>query len=235
MRWVVNAAIILWYSTTAPCFGIQPACNHLVRSQSYFTVGYATKMPQRVTSIFNVTVTLLFITNDLFRAWAKYRLKSKFPGWESRQPAGEVVRLRGVTRFGELHGFVGWLFDNTPPSLPRMRHDTNHATSIPLPAILAAPPVGRIRRTARMMVANVAFALLYPKFQRYIISLAFTIMLVCNIEQTIRLNTVAKGENSWTYGQILAIMLTLQPVMQILQLLGFSIPNKSGIAKSKMD
>jgi hypothetical protein len=222
MRWLVNAAIILWYSLTAPCFGVDPACNIYVRSQSYFTIGYATKMPQRLTSVFNVTITLLFIVNDGYRAWYKMKSPPQKADW---------LRLRKATTCSGLYA-VNWAFDNTSPPLHQMGTPFQ---LLPLPATMVAPRINCIRRKARAVTAYIVAALPYPKFQRYIIALAFTIMLVCNIENTIALNTVGAGENTWTYGQILAIVLTVVPVVQVLQMLGLWLTPSTTSAQLKRD
>jgi hypothetical protein len=65
--------------------------------------------------------------------------------------------------------------------------------------------------TIHMGKKNVINALSYPKFQCYIFALGFGIMLVCNIQQTIRMNTVGPGKNTWMYGQILAVAATVVP------------------------
>jgi hypothetical protein len=224
MRWLVNAAIILWYSLTAPCFGVNSLCNVYVRSQSYFTIGYATKMPQRLTSAFNVTITLLFIFNDGYRAW--YKHKKKYP-----RRKVDWLRLRKVTTCSGLYS-VNWLFDNTPPPL---HQNITTFQLLPLPATMVAPRVNCIRRKVRATTAYIVAALPYPKFQRYIIALAFSIMLVCNIENTIALNTVGAGEDTWTYGQILAIILTVVPVVQVLQTLGLWSAPSGTSAQLKRD
>jgi hypothetical protein len=84
------------------------------------------------------------------------------------------------------------------------------------------------RYTLRTVTKTVITALPYPQVQRYLIALMMGSILVCNIEQSIAVNAVGAGEETWTYGQILAIALAIVPVMQVLQLLGYFKSNGDG-------
>ena len=230
MRWAVNAAIILWYSITAPCFGVKPECNSYVRSKLYFTVGHATKMPQRLTSIANTALVLLLIINDLCRACYKRKRKSQFPGWGSRNRKREVERLGEATDLLYLYTLV-LLSDNSIPLIPH-----TFTASLPPPATMTNPHPSRIKYIARRVATGtraVAAALAYPKFMRYIVAMVILIMLVCNIEQTIALNMVDAGDNAWTYGQFLAVVLTVPPIVDVLRLLGILSPGR--LVKLKAD
>lgn len=229
MRWIVNAAIVLWYSLTAPCFGAQPDCNVYVRSQSYFTIGNATETPPRVAAIFNTAVGLFLLSADLYYVLRKYRMELKFPGWSyRRQKWADLVQ---VTDMVEVYSST-WFKDNTSP--PSFRA---HTTSLPLPNTTKMPHLSySLRQRVRAFGAAFLIALAYPKFVRYLISLMVTALLICNIEMTIRLNIVGPGENAWTYGQILAVVMTVPPVLQLWQFLGFGEPNlPKGFAKRKRD
>ena len=51
-------------------------------------------------------------------------------------------------------------------------------------------------------------------------------LLVHDIEATISLNIVDVGENAWTYGQVMAVIMTAVPVIQVMQLVGL-VPSES--------
>ena len=135
LRWVVNAAIILWYSVTAPCFGAQPTCNAHVRSQSYFSTGSATQMPPRVAAIFSTSLGLFFLYVDLEKVYKKYalakRMERKFPGWKKRR-LDKISRVQRRLKSGLYSCYIGempfWAIDNTSPLPLQVGTD-----SLPLP------------------------------------------------------------------------------------------------------
>jgi len=63
-------------------------------------------------------------------------------------------------------------------------------------------------------------ALYYPKVQRFCVAFVLAITSIWRMERTIAINTVGAGENAWTYGQIFSAVLTVVPVVQLLQMWG---------------
>ncbi|KAF8907845.1 hypothetical protein CPB84DRAFT_1843702 [Gymnopilus junonius] len=227
------------YYINPPCFGVIPSCNIYVRSQSYFTIGHATVAAPRITSLINVLSTGILLASDVKLTFDKYKEKSRYPQTLHR----DIRRLRHVRNLEELY-VANWLFDNTSPLAPmpdicfrgkileKEKGKRENAASLPRPATSASPrshsrtkrAFFQIRRWIYILYRAFIFALPYPKFLRYLVALIVTVILICNVENTIKLNTVAPGDNAWTYGQVLAIFLTVVPVMQVWILLGFWLP-----------
>ncbi|KAF8996633.1 hypothetical protein BDQ17DRAFT_1544674 [Cyathus striatus] len=83
----------------------------------------------------------------------------------------------------------------------------------------------------RTFFMNIKVILRNSKVHRVILSMITVSVSIYEIERTISLNTVAEGENMWSYGQILATIMAVVPIGQLLQLLGF-IPSHS---RSRVD
>jgi hypothetical protein len=207
-RWLVNTLIILWYTMTAPCFGSQITCNAHVRSHYFFAVGYVTQAPQRVTSIFNAGIITIFIFFDVAARVSPIQVINR------------IELYKRLPHWLMIFGPINWVIHNAMPPLCRLGISIAPQL-LPQPATTANRPITflhRIRYYARILLANIVMALPYPKFQRYVAALAIAVILIWDIEETILDNTVAAGENAWTYGQILAVLLAAVPVIQLLHL-----------------
>jgi len=214
---------------TAPCFGSQAVCNAYVRSHTYFAIGYVTQAQQRVTSTFNAALITIFLIFDIIAIiWKRCPLLAMVDPAELYQQ---------IPHWSTIFGQMGWILNNAMPPLYRPRMNTPPQL-LPTPATTVTRPITflhRVRYYAHMFFENTITALPYPKFQRYVAALVIAVILIWDIEQTILDNTVAAGENAWTYGQILAVLLAAVPVIQLLHLLMMKPKKARRIGKRKVE
>jgi hypothetical protein len=244
VRWFIATSLLLCYTLKAPCFGSQPSCNAIVKTKYFFSVSYAINDRGRTTSLLGVAFIIPILLWQLYlgrlrkklaimslvsaSARSSYRkltiARASFLGVSPRKP---------ITLFYVHAPFslLRWMRDNDPP-LRLLRQPE------PLPQPVTASATRRnsvLRRNAHSILKHAVTTLRYPKVQRFLLALPITCILVMDIEATIKLNNVGVGENSWTYGQILAVVLTIVPVVQVLRLVGWLPSGKDDKWKVKVD
>ena len=229
-RLIISATVLAWYSVVAPCFGSQPKCNANVIAADYWSQGQAIAPARRVSSLSVVMFIFMvkFLQAVFFPENFKFAFLSLFSGGARKKwyglPGG--IPRENPTNWGKLCTWaIAGILDNNstppfvklkvrlaPPTLPRPVTATTFHSSSPLPNRLQI-----VYQTASLNVRN---ALWYPKVWRLIIALGIGGLLVRSIEATISSNIVDVGENAWTYGQVMAVIMTTVPVIQVMQLVG---------------
>lgn len=245
-RLVVSTTVLAWYSVVAPCFGSQPECNAYVVIYDRFSPKQAIDSARRVSSlalaILSFTVTFLRLV--LFRRNFTLAFRSLFSDEARRKwhglPPGSLYKRKNPDTWGNLCNWaIGGIFDNNsvPPfvklkvrSAPKLSWEP---PSLPYPVTATVtmvhsspPPPNRLQILYRTVTLNVGNALRYPKVWRLMIALGIGGLLVHSIEATISSNVVNIGENEWTYGQVMAVIMTTVPVIQVMQLVGL-VPSAS--------
>ena len=142
-------------------------------------------------------------------------------GWRRENPTDFcTICTWAVGKFlgdNSTPSFVGLETRLVPPRAP-------HVLPFPATTLTSNSPASsspsRVKVLYQSMVENTRIALRCPKVWRLILALAIGGILVQNIESTISSNSVEIGENIWTYGQVMAAILTAIPVFQLAQFIG---------------
>ncbi|KDQ51741.1 hypothetical protein JAAARDRAFT_40761 [Jaapia argillacea MUCL 33604] len=235
-RWLIATAITFWYTITAPCFGSQTECNVDVRVSSYnhnaLAVSPDVRPIQMAHSILISTVIIFgyiwdwrrcgmalkaIFSKSARRAWA-HPIRAPVPYLNTTAPNSAGVFIAAPLR---------WYIDDSPVRL--LARTTFTPQRLPRPVSYSMSHNKRrfILRYLRHRLSDFRsrawLVIRTPKLQRFVIALPLVVVAIWDIEHTIDSNTVAPGENAWTYGQVLALLLAAVPVFQVLQLFGWFV------------
>lgn len=230
-RLAVSLAILTWFSVMAPCFGSQRECNAYVVTQGLFmptmAIASASRVPSLCLAIMTFMLRLLLLV--LFPKNITVALRSLFSGDANRKWYGlpvAFIRKQPTSRTGLfMHAVLSIFDDNSRPPFIKLKMQSVPQASVFLPYPVTAttnslqlPLSNKLRIYYQTVSLNIRIALGYPKVWRLMIAFAVGGWLVHTIEATISSNTIGDEEKAWTYGQVLAMMLTTIPVVQVLQL-----------------
>ena len=257
-RLAVSTAVLAWYSVVAPCFGSQPECNAYVVTHDWFSSEQAIASAPRVSSLSLVIYIFIGVSLRLMLFWKTFTLafQSLFSNearrkWYGR-PAASIFKKENPAHWNHLIAWAiaGILDDNSTPSAVRLNTSmwlipkvSWASPSFPHPVTATTthsspPPPNRLRILYQTAHLNIRNGLRYPKVWRLLFSLGVGGILVHSIEATISSNVVDVGENAWTYGQVMAVIMTAVPVVQTMQLVGLlpseRNPTKSGYKKKDL-
>jgi hypothetical protein len=238
-RLAVSTTVLAWYSVVAPCFGSQPECNAYVTTHGWFSSKQAIASETRVSSL--SLVILVFTVTSLQHILFRKNITLAFPSlfsdearrkWYGR-PVFAIFKRENPANWKRvlIYWAIAGIFDDnsTPPAVRLNMRPTPKASwaspSLPFPVIAtiihASPPSSnRLRILYKTASLNVRNALRYPKVWRLLIAFGVGGLLVHSIEATISSNVVDVGENAWTYGQVMAVIMTAVPVVQVMKLIG---------------
>ncbi|KDQ60231.1 hypothetical protein JAAARDRAFT_191638 [Jaapia argillacea MUCL 33604] len=205
-RWVLATAIRFWYAITAPCFGGQPACNAYVRESEFKLLTSALEVQGwHVPPSLRYWFSSLISSRGQTTSWLLEPYFRSTPDGVGSTDSGAAYFRSSITR-----------------GQPRSPYFSSRH-SISTVQLRVAEIIRDFKLRSYSLFVDVWTALHTPKLQRFALALPFAVVQVWDIEHTITSNTVGPGENAWTYGQILAVLLAVIPVVQVLQLCGILV------------
>jgi hypothetical protein len=252
LRLAIRAAVVVWYSWAAPCFGSQPECNAYVVTHSWFSSKQAIAPETRVSSLGLAILGITIVSLHRIVFWKQFTLA--FQSLFSDKARMKLYSLPCTGIYSETEkenpadwdrlkswAIAGILEDNSTPHAVRLnirRRFLGQSSSLPYPVTAtithsSPPPPNRLWILYQTAYLNVRNALRYPKVWRLLIAFGLGGLQVHNIEATISSNrdVVDVGENAWTYGQVMAVIMTAVPVVEAMQLVGL-LPSKRNRTKS---
>lgn len=234
-RFTVTLAVLTWSTVKAPCFGSQPECNAYVFTHDIFSSEMAIASVPRMFSLLFVviTFTLRLLGLVLFPDGITIAFQSLFSRGAERKwyglPASPLERKTPAKWGTLLFWAVASFFDDNsrPPIVKLKTRSAQTPVSLPYPVTATtnlSPPswLNKLQILYQTASLNIRNALHYPKVWRLGIAFAIGAVLMNRIEATISSNRVSDEENVWTYGQVLAVILTIIPVVHVLQLVGLA-------------
>lgn len=200
----------------APCFGSDPQCNLCVRLGLGPFTTHATNAISRSTRLLPTCIAFSFWVNNLLWTYGPWNYIRTIPAIffpTYRHQWQQVVKMTYTTL---QHGRRR--YNN---AIPRMWHwyfdDTKVGEHIRASRRTRFHRYGNAGAWEMGLISQAWSVLCLPRCQRALIALVIIGLLIPYIEKTVELNLSNKASD-WSFGQMYAIILCIQPVAEVVQL-----------------